>query len=541
MPIKSIAGYKILEPDDSYSKKYWPQITKIVKDNYGEKEIIEYQSVQTVLRHCFAFFCQSFINLLNQKPKASFFVFVHDIHEDSIDLWRLKDQDLPINGEDLAGARRIMKCIIEQGCNLDLEGHPILYKEICEQFESYSKHLDELAYIGRKAIEYSEYIARSQICPHSIGVKIEDGELTIFIYPPFNGLFKFFFEDHSKHSGSIVASNCIPEIKNILAEQFNVSYDHLCDFIFIQRNNPHFRFALSRKGDLITQMHKAYSYSSEFLNTFYSGLTISKANVMSFEDCLLKTQDKRRYMYRPIVEYIIDGEPYWIVGANKWSESLSQLSANCFPFGQFPDEWSAITPLQKFIRKVANTHDSVLENPAIEVLQNKNLKFDRNIKNLKRSNNQNISLIKKNVGEIDLVFLDEQGETIYLAECKHNRSRYEYNNWKRDIANFRSTYEKQLENKFIWASNNKTQLLEHFEILYSYKISDKNKYRVIPLFIINAPTLYMYDSDYIVFTLHDLEMFLNNQHITREFEGEIRGKKVKIKKPYFRNAEKYFD
>ena len=31
------------------------------------------------------------------------------------------------------------------------------------------------------------------------------------------------------------------------------------------------------------------------------------------------------------------------------------------------------------------------------------------------------------------------------------------------------------------------------------------------------------------------------KHITIEFDGEIKGKKVKIRKPYFKNTEKYFD
>jgi hypothetical protein len=262
--------------------------------------------------------------------------------------------------------------------------------------------------------------------------------------------------------------------------------------------------------------------------------------VLSIEDCILKTQDSRRYMYRPILQYNIDGKHWWLIGPRKWSESFVQLTTNCIPFGQFPDEWRQLVPLYDFFKKIMNTHDAILEDPAIEIIKKANLRFDRNIKTLKKAKNQGVSIIKKDVGEIDLVFIDEIDKLIYVAECKHNKSRYEFNSWKRDISNFKSTYELQLKNKETWINDNKNALIEHFEILYNCEIENKEQYNVIPLFIINAPTLYMYDSNYLVVTLHDLELLLHGKHVTFEFNGEIRGNIVKINNPYLQNAEALF-
>lgn len=542
MPLRKTSIYKYLEPDYRYKEKYWPILTDFVKKKYGDSEITSLVAVQETLKECFSILCKEFVVVLKKEKRASFFVFVQDLHEDSIEIWRaqLNGEKFPINQENFAASRRIMKYILEQGCSLDLIGHDSFFKEISEQIEPYTEHLEELVYIGTWAFTISEYIARSQICNHSVSLKVENNEFVINVDPPFNSLFSFIFADNQRHSKFVVVSDSIIELKKILNDDLKINYDYLCGAIFGQLQDKKFRFSIFKLDELIKELIKKHGYSKDVLEIFYSGLMVNKNNVLSIEDCILKTQDSRRYMYRPILEYTIDQKTFWIIGANKWSESLTTLTTNCIPFGQFPDEWKQLIPIYDFCNRVMNTHDVVLEEPAIEIIKNVNLKFDRNIKTLKKTDNQGLSIIKKNIGEIDVVFIDEKDKLIYVAECKHNKSRFEYNNWKRDISNFRSKYESQLSNKFNWISNNKLPLLEHFEILYTCKIESQENYNVIPLFIINAPTLYMYDSEYLVVTLHDLELLLNGKHVTHEFNGEINGKKVNIKKPYLQNAEKLF-
>src|ERR1035437_8705955 len=98
MPLKRVLNYKVIEPDYSYSTKYWPQLSKLIKDKYGEEEITDAVTVQLVLKDAFSFLCAEFIDLLKKKPQASFFVFVQDIHEDSIEIWskQLNGEKLPI-------------------------------------------------------------------------------------------------------------------------------------------------------------------------------------------------------------------------------------------------------------------------------------------------------------------------------------------------------------------------------------------------------------------------------------------------------------
>lgn len=543
MPLLQIGELKVVVPNQTYKNKYWPIVTKHVKNKYGTKEITDANEVQQILKECFQILCNEFNSLIKQLPNASFFIFVQALHEDSIEIWKhqLSGPKFQINQEEFAGSRRIMKYILEQGCTIDMKGHPFFFKEICEQMQSYTKHLDELIYIGSWSFAISEYIARSQICPHSINIQVQKEELNILINVPFNSLFNYIFEDKDRHKSSVVVSKCIYELEEILTKDVGLNLSHISGFLSNQLQDKKYRFGAFKIDELLSDLHDTFGYPKKTLAQFYSGLIVKRENVLSIDQSILKTQDERRYMYRPILQYKIDGEDYFCCGAHKWSESMTQLATNSFPFGQFPSEWKSIPGLNNFIKKVMNTHDKVLEDPAIDTIKKHELKFDRNITHLKKANNQNISLVKANLGEIDLAFINEQELIIYIAECKHNRSRYEFYNWNRDIKNFREKYEAQLRNKSNWVQENKLEFLEHLELVHNCVISNKNKYRIVPLFIINAPTLYMYDSDFLVVTLHDLNLLLEGKHKTIQFNGELNGKPISFLPPYFQNAEALFE
>lgn len=542
MPLFRFENLYVVEPDYELANKYWPVVTQFVSEKYGSDELVDHEAIVQCLKDVFSFFCEGFKKKLAELPQASFFVFVNYIHDDSVEIWsrKLKGEEFPFNGEDFAGTRRIMKCILEQGCSLNLKGHPFFYKEICENFESYGRHLDELLYLGLKAFEYSEYIARSLLCPHSIRTKIDSGEFTVYIYPPFNTLFKFIFEDQERHKGKVAISNCVYELKSIFSEKLNVSFENFCGFVGHQLSQKRFKFGVFKVNDLVNDLCERFGYPKNILSELYKGLTVSRTNVLTFEDSLLKTQNENRFSFRPILEYNIDGESYFLCGANKWSESITMLTTNCFPFGQFPTEWGRIPELKNFFIDIQNNHDKILEDPASEILKEQKIKHDRNVKYLLKPNNRNISLLTKGVGEIDLFFLDEVRCAIYVVECKHNRARYEFHNWRRDIENFRRTYEKQLNNKVKWVSENLADVLEHFEMLFDCELRNKQSYTVIPMFLINAPSLYMYDSEFSVFTLHDLELYLKGKHVVYNFNGKIGQKEFTFGAPYLRNAERLF-
>jgi hypothetical protein len=214
------------------------------------------------------------------------------------------------------------------------------------------------------------------------------------------------------------------------------------------------------------------------------------------------------------------------------------ITTNALPYGVCPSEWIKYRQIKNFVEYTSLNHDKVLEFPLQELLRRHDYKFDNNIKSLKRIKGDNVNIEKKEgVGEIDLIFLDEKQCIIYVCECKHNRTRMDINNWKRDYWNFKATYEKQLGNKLSWTDSNKNILGEHFSTIYSEERIDLSTYQTKGLFIINAPTIYMYNGKYRAITLTDFENLLIGQFddVQFHFINEDSGKEFFVEHPYFDN------
>jgi hypothetical protein len=289
---------------------------------------------------------------------------------------------------------------------------------------------------------------------------------------------------------------------------------------------------------LVETIAKQNGYDKSLVHDFYSGMMISKENKLTFEDGILRNQDIRRHVYRPIIKLNIDNIECCIIGMNKWLESFTSLISNALPFGVCPVEWMKHQPIIEYMQHLQNTHDRILEDPAIQLIEKKRFKNERNLKSIRTKKGDNISIIKKGVGEIDIVFINEVDKIIYVCECKHNRSRFDFFNWKRDYHNFKDKYELQLTNKIRWIDENKTLLLEHVELKYCATIEIKNEYVVKGIFIINAPTIYMYDCLYPTLTLKNFQELINGNYRPKQFIYIDRNNEKKIiEMPYFQNID----
>lgn len=542
MPIQIVHGKKVVLQNPGYKDKYWPILTQLVFEKIGNTEIKNPEEVQSILKECFAKLCTTFEQKLSEEKRASFYIFCHNLHEDSIELFLLQLRKIPlgINEEDFAGSRRILKIIIEQSTKLDLVGAPNFFLEIVKNLETYRKLLEELLYIGSWCFIISENIARSQLFETSTGIKIIDNELNILTYQPYPELFKYAFLDLPRHDSKVSLSDSIDEFKEIIQDNYNVKYDDLASFIQQQITKPEYRLGLTKLEPMIKEIIDSLSCDEDFVNDFYAGLTLNKNNCLSIEKCFFNNQSEFRYLYRPILELKVDNVLYNLIGYHKWLESLSQLSTNAFPFGAYPNEWSKHTLLKKFIHRIENTHDKILEDPIIEILKESSFVYDENVESFEQANGININ-IKNTVGDIDILFIDREFELIYVCECKHNRSRFDMNNWRRDYSNFKDKYETQLTRKINWTSENKDVIAEHFSIKNNEKL-DFSKYEVRGIFIINAPTIYMYNGDYRAFTITDFEELLkrNYRDVKFEFTDENSGEKILIEFPYFDNIKEKF-
>jgi hypothetical protein len=545
MPEFIIDNKKVVISDDKYKYNYWPELTAYIKGKYfiDTVKISEPEKVQEVLKDCFSFLCGKLGHLINNEERFSFYLFCHNLHEDSIDIFikQLEGFSLPFNEEKFAGARRILKIILEQSTRYDLKGCPNFFEEMKSNMFEYSEQLEKMLYVGEWAFISSEYVARSQLFPKAIAVSIENNEITFLTNQPYELLFSHIFKELPKHDSHVVLSDCIDDFKSLIKEKYNITYDHLCYFIAEIINKPANKLGVTILPDIIDNIKANTKVNHDFIDSFYKGLTVSKINALDIEKCFYNNQDLNRHMYRPILEYMIDNKTFHVIGPNKWKESISQLSTNCFPFSLFPEEWKTNKDLKKFIQNVDNTHDSILQEPIIKMLDQNSFPYEVDIKSFQTHKKQFIN-INNDIGDIDILFLDPWNMIIYVCECKHNRSRFDYNNWKRDYSNFKEKYEKQLERKVNWATKNVDVIENHFKLRKENPIPslDLSDYTVEGIFIINAPTLYMFNSKYKCYTVYDFSKLMKDQPVFMDFHltVEDQDKTYVIKHPYFDNIDK---
>ncbi len=545
MPGYIIEGKRIITSDDKYKDVYWPELSELIKEKYFSEasEISDPKIVEEILKFSFSFFCEKLEEKIKEEKRFSFYLFCHNLHEDSIDIFlkQTEGYKLSINEEKFAASRRILKIILEQSTKYELNGAPNFFLEMKANSGEYSNFLEELIYIGEWAFISSEYLARAQLFPKAIGVKndLENSEIAFLTYQPYPLFFSYIFGDLPNHDSQVALSDCIDDFKSLIQNKYLIKYDDLCYFVAEILQNPQNRLGVTVLPEIVKIVKANTSVDHDFLDSFYAGLTVNRENALTIEGSFYKNQDIYRHTFRPILEYSIDGKKYHIIGANKWGESLTLLTTNCFPFGIFPPEWKINKDLKKFIEKIDNTHDKVLQNPIAELIKTKKFPFEIDIKSFQSVKKQFIN-IDKIIGDIDVLFLDLTNKRIYVCECKHNRSRFDYNNWKRDYNNFKEKYEEQLKRKMEWAANNVSVVQDHFKLRNNSPINiDLSTFEVVGIFIINAPTIYMYNSPYKCYTIHDFDRLLNDENPYPDFfiTAEDSGKVYKIQHPYFENIE----
>jgi hypothetical protein len=523
------------------SEKFWPLISAPVKEKYGTDEVTDAALVQEALKASFSVCGALFMEALAQETRTSFYLYVQHLLENTHEIYQdiLAGKEVTVDKSELANVRRTLRIILEQSVTLDLKGAPNFLAEIKDNVKAYIGKLEELLYLGYQAFLISQEIARSQLFPKSTGIDVEEhGLLAMYPRPPYNALFDYLEADIPKHDKSVTIYHNLNELIAIW-NALGIDYKELTSFMADQISKPVFRISVMPKEEFYEQIKKQFGKAAGLAIDFYAGLTIHRANVLSFGDCILRSQDNHRIMYRPLVELIIDEKPYLIAGLNRWHESMTTLTTNALPWGQVAEEWKQHQAIKDFVQHLESTHDDVLEDAAVVLLKAKNIPYDKSIKSLKQHKGNNLNIEKiAGVGEIDLLFVDLEKRILYVAECKHNKSRFDYFNWKRDYTTFKPKYETQLNNKLTYAQANTERMLIHLEVVNGIQIEDKSTYHVEGIFVINAPTLYMYDAAYPTLTLHNLEQLLNNTYVIPKFQVKMPdGSEILIEQPYFQNLD----
>lgn len=127
-----------------------------------------------------------------------------------------------------------------------------------------------------------------------------------------------------------------------------------------------------------------------------------------------------------------------------------------------------------------------------------------------------------------------------IADCKHLLTRYDAANQKNDFNAFTKgdkSYNKTIANKVNWFKKNQHLLTEHFSNKFNKNV-DIDDFTVEGIFVINTPTLYMYNAEYRIYTLSQLPEVLDGSYADPVFLVHIDNEEsetlINVKYPYFR-------
>lgn len=286
-----------------------------------------------------------------------------------------------------------------------------------------------------------------------------------------------------------------------------------------------------------------FDVSYSHAENLFQGLTLRKENKLSVSQAIFKPNNINKYLYRPILLWNVDGRDRAIVGQHILSESLVSLYSNAFGWNKAPEEW--LNPCFKnYIKRKTLQNDKVLEDELEKILKEKNILFDRNLKSLKRWNNQGFNINNSICGEIDFLFI--HNNTLYVCDSKHLISRYDMSNFLNDYWSFEREkgYNETMRRKIAFLEENESLVYEHFQVLAGSRECNVEYSKVEGIFVINTPTFVMFNNDLRIYTLKSFKELINNSFEDLEFkvfkdEGD-RTTIINVRYPYFRKP-KYFE
>ncbi|MBK8925026.1 MAG: hypothetical protein IPM74_03740 [Crocinitomicaceae bacterium] len=514
------------------------KLSEYIKEKYGEREFKNHSEVEPILLDSFQFLCDEFKKLIYEEKNLGFFLYTFLLHEESIKLYLkiLNGFKLhTINSKDFAMYRRILKLVLEQGCDIDLawgsRTNPAeVYRMDCK--------MQELIYIGTWMYGFGDHIAFQKMVEecHKIGFN-EEGFLSIQWQHHYGVAYDQLFPQLiDAYKQAVFDEQAMRDLKDAIENCFGLDYNFAGGVIFeikklhspesptLQTIQPHV---------LPLNLIQVTGVKEEEAKLFYDGLTISRSNKLSLENAIYKPYSMDRYMYRPILVYNVGGEERALVGQEKFAESMMVIATNALHWNALPKEWLANACMLKFMNQKGNDHDKILEDKIEAIVKTKGLLYCRNIESFKQLNGINVNIIINGVGEIDFIIVHKTSKTIFVADTKYNRARYEAIGYRADHTNFTRDHEPQLSRKVTWVKNNGRIIQEHLSIVYNQTDLDLTDFSVQGVFLINTPTFYMFNGRYHAITLNQLPDFLDGNHEFPTIIYETDDSVMMVQHPYF--------
>ncbi|MCW3788526.1 hypothetical protein [Plebeiibacterium sediminum] len=524
---------------EAYVDVYWKELSEFIIEKYGNKVFDDNNEVEAILLDSFDFFLKKFQSLIEEEKTFSFFLYTFFLNEQSWDfLIKIRSGHSlgEVNENDFSIYRRVLKLILEQGCDIDLASGDF---PTGAQVLEFDEKIQKLYYLGSWIYTFAEQIAYQKMIGNAHTVDFDSAKMIGVEWKKhYDKVYTEIIKSEipEDYSNGVYDINAVRDLKTALNSCFNIEYDEAISIIFQVKR--HFSNSdLQTIEPYVLPINLAYIRGIETIDAenFYNGMSISRTNKLSLQDAILKPYSTERYMYRPILIYNIDGVERALIGEGKLTESLYILANNAISWNTIPKDWRLNKCMVRFMSRKGNEHDKILEDKIEALLLKNKYRYCRNIKSFKRPNQNNLNIDNHLAGEIDFIIVNDNARKIFVADSKYNKSKYEAVGYRSDYSNFLKSYEPQLSKKVNWIRENKIILQEHLKIIYNLSDYSITSYDVEGLFFINTPTFYMYNGTYKAITINKFESFLLGEYTLPVLEyRDCTGKVINIQHPYFK-------
>ncbi len=544
--------YLIFKADNSSEQKFRKELSSLILEKFGNEKFNSEQTTE-IISFSLNYYIENFTKICLNETSVRFYQHIFRLHEESVALvYNFSEErakvDSEIDFKYIASYRRILKFILEMGCEVKMHSDESWSSSLNTKFKI---TLNELLYLGEMILTCVGLYAEQTMIEDANEVKFEN-DLYIFSRKHhYNIIFQHILKEFDGQLTKAVVDTTelagFSDLKNALKDCFGIEYDNVGYLIAsIHEMNK------ERGGDIVLfgwetlpyNLTNMFGVDKSTAIDFFRGLTLDRTNKMSLLDLACKPSNLNRYLYKPVIVWNIDGNDFALLGKNSWSDTFIQLASNAIPWGKAPQEWIKNKCFKNYIHRKEDDHDTWLDDAVETKLVTNKILFDRNVKSI-----NNVNIDNELVGEIDFIIISEELRKIFIADCKHLLGRYDTPNQRNDYNAFvtgKKPYNKTLRRKIEWFKIHKDLIQKHFVNKYSNEKVDVMDFEIEGIFIINTPTLYMYNSEYRIYDITQIEDVVTGTHKDPTFnfiiDNDNKENVIKINYPYFKKPEyKLFD
>jgi hypothetical protein len=506
----NIDGQTVISYEFEGFQHHWKAMTDHIIAKHGEKEFTDHVEVQEILSDCLEYMGERLLQSIHAETSLSFFLYVHWLHQETQVLNHkfrggMEPEEFP--SPELAGYRRILKLVLETGCDIDLTDGAFPDQSEIARIDI---KMQEVLYFARWLYWFAEQEAIHNMVADSKCITFADGQLEVGWQFHFGAVYENILPMiKNDYAYAMFDEDATPELLASLEKCFKLKLQDAFGVIQnLQSKRNRFTPELTAvEYDLLPKNLKSIAgISTQYAESFYGGLSLTRANKKTLIRTVRKPYQMDRYLFRPILVYKVSNINKVVVSKAKIQESLVIIATNAIHWTELTSEWKKNPCMLGFIQKKAAEHDKLLEDRIEEIVADVPYLLCRNITKLRDGNGQFVDF-EADCGEIDFIVVNEQTQTIFVTDAKYNRARYDAVGFRNEYSTFKDEYEPKLRKKLDWISRHKELLVAHLNHKYGRNDIDLTNFSIDAAFLINTPTFYMFNGKFKAIPLYQLDLY----------------------------------